>query len=79
MAEVMSLIFMVFMVIPVVAPGLGQVVMLFADWHMIFVFMALIALVVTIWAAVRLPETLHPEYRRAVQRCARSRRASASC
>ena len=40
MAEVMSLVFMVFMVIPVVAPGIGQLVMLFSEWHMIFVFMA---------------------------------------
>jgi DHA1 family bicyclomycin/chloramphenicol resistance-like MFS transporter len=64
MAEVMSLVFMVFMVIPVVAPGIGQVVMLFSEWHMIFVVMAVIALVFTLWAAFRLPETLHPEYRR---------------
>ena len=40
MAEVMSLVFMVFMVIPVIAPGVGQLIMLFAEWHMIFVFMA---------------------------------------
>ncbi|TIW75913.1 MAG: multidrug effflux MFS transporter, partial [Mesorhizobium sp.] len=33
MAEVMSLIFMVFMAIPVIAPGIGQFVMLFATWH----------------------------------------------
>ncbi|MBL8579530.1 MAG: multidrug effflux MFS transporter [Mesorhizobium sp.] len=65
MAEVMSLVFMVFMVIPVVAPGMGQIVMLFSEWHMIFVVMALIALAITIWATFRLPETLHPEYRRA--------------
>ncbi|MEQ1944243.1 multidrug effflux MFS transporter [Mesorhizobium sp. VNQ89] len=65
MAEVMSLVFMVFMVIPVVAPGVGQIVMLFSEWHMIFVVMALIALAVTLWATFRLPETLRPEYRRA--------------
>ena len=65
MAEIMSLVFMVFMVIPVIAPGIGQLVMMFAEWHMIFTFMAAIALAVTIWTAVRLPETLHPEYRRA--------------
>jgi DHA1 family bicyclomycin/chloramphenicol resistance-like MFS transporter len=65
MAEIMSLVFMVFMVIPVVAPGIGQLVMLFAEWHVIFIFMAAIALAVTIWTAIRLPETLHPEYRRA--------------
>lgn len=61
MAEVMSLIMMVFMVIPVVAPGTGQVIMLFGDWHWIFVFMAAIALIVGVWMYVRLPETLAPE------------------
>ncbi len=43
MAEVMSLVFMVFMVIPVVAPSVGQLIMLFAEWHMIFIFMAVVA------------------------------------
>jgi DHA1 family bicyclomycin/chloramphenicol resistance-like MFS transporter len=61
MAEVMSLIMMVFMVIPVVAPGTGQVIMLFGDWHWIFVFMAVIALVIGSWMYIRLPETLAPE------------------
>jgi DHA1 family bicyclomycin/chloramphenicol resistance-like MFS transporter len=60
MAEVMSLIMMVFMVIPVVAPGTGQVIMLFGDWHWIFVFMAAIAMIVGAWMYVRLPETLAP-------------------
>ena len=64
MAEVMSLIFMVFMAIPVVAPGIGQVVMLVASWHFIFVAMAVGALAISAWAMLRLPETLHPEYRR---------------
>jgi MFS transporter, DHA1 family, multidrug resistance protein len=61
MAEVMSLIMMVFMVIPVVAPGTGQVIMLFGDWHWIFVFMAAIAVIVGAWMYIRLPETLAPE------------------
>lgn len=61
MAEVMSLIMMVFMVIPVVAPGTGQVIMLFGDWHWIFVFMAVIAIIVGVWMYIRLPETLAPE------------------
>ena len=61
MAEVMSLIMMVFMVIPVIAPGTGQIVLFFGDWHLIFIFMALITLSVTIWMYIRLPETLKPE------------------
>ncbi|WP_439616912.1 multidrug effflux MFS transporter [Shinella sp.] len=61
MAEVMSLIMMVFMVVPVLAPGTGQVVMLFGDWHLIFVFMAVMASVVWAWMYFRLPETLHAD------------------
>jgi MFS transporter, DHA1 family, multidrug resistance protein len=61
MAEVMSLIMMVFMVVPVIAPGTGQIVLFFGDWHLIFAFMAAIAAVVTAWMYFRLPETLHPD------------------
>ncbi len=60
MAEVMSLIMMVFMVIPVVAPGTGQVIMFVGNWHLIFVFMAIAALAVGVWMYIRLPETLAP-------------------
>ena len=44
MAEVMSLAFMVFMVIPVVAPSIGEVLLIFAPWQSIFLFMGLLAL-----------------------------------
>jgi DHA1 family bicyclomycin/chloramphenicol resistance-like MFS transporter len=67
MAEVMSLVFMVFMVIPIVAPGVGQVIMLFAEWHMIFVFMGAVALAITVWAYMRLPETLAEQNRRPLE------------
>jgi len=61
MAEVMSLIMMVFMIVPVIAPGSGQVIMLVSTWHMIFVFIATMATLVGIWMYFRLPETLKPE------------------
>lgn len=64
MAEVMSLVFMVFMIVPVIAPGIGQVIMLFSEWHMIFVFMTVMSLAITLWVLFRLPETLHDEFRR---------------
>lgn len=64
MAEVMSLIFMVFMVVPIVAPGIGQLLMLVYDWHSIFVVMGLSTLAILAWTWARLPETLHEEYRR---------------
>jgi DHA1 family bicyclomycin/chloramphenicol resistance-like MFS transporter len=60
MAEVMSLIMMVFMIVPVIAPGTGQAVMLFGNWHLIFIFMAAIASAVLVWVYIRLPETLDP-------------------
>ncbi|MCC0043094.1 MAG: multidrug effflux MFS transporter [Brucellaceae bacterium] len=64
MAEVMSLIFMVFMVIPVLAPGVGQAIMIFWAWPEIFLSMSLFGLAITAWTFLRLPETLHEEYRR---------------
>ncbi|EEP64312.1 drug resistance transporter, Bcr/CflA subfamily [Brucella abortus str. 2308 A] len=64
MAEVMSLVMMVFMILPVVAPATGQLIMLFGEWHLIFMFMAIMALVVGLWAFLRLPETLPVSHRR---------------
>lgn len=64
MAEVLSLVFMVFMVVPIIAPGIGQVLLTVGPWHNIFLFMGGLAAIITAWAFLRLPETLHPEYRR---------------
>lgn len=64
MAEAMSLVMMVFMIVPVIAPGTGQVIMLFGEWHLIFVFMAFAGIAVTAWMALRLPETLDPADKR---------------
>jgi DHA1 family bicyclomycin/chloramphenicol resistance-like MFS transporter len=64
MAEVMSLIFMVFMVIPIVAPGIGQVILLTGPWQYIFLFMGILATIFTTWAFFRLPETLLEANRR---------------
>ncbi len=60
MAEVMSLIMMVFMVVPVVAPGTGQIILFFGNWHLIFAVIAVAALIVALWVIRRLPETLDP-------------------
>lgn len=64
MAEVMSLVMMVFMIVPIIAPGTGQVIMLFGEWHLIFVFMAVAAIAISLWMQIRLPETLNPADRR---------------
>jgi DHA1 family bicyclomycin/chloramphenicol resistance-like MFS transporter len=64
MARLMSLAFLVFLLMPVLAPSFGQLTLLFAPWRAIFFGLALFASVMTAWSLVRLPETLHPEYRR---------------
>ncbi|OEC97626.1 MULTISPECIES: multidrug effflux MFS transporter [unclassified Rhizobium] len=61
MAEVMSLIMMVFMIVPVIAPGSGQIILLVSTWHMIFVFIGAMATLVGLWMYFRLPETLKSE------------------
>ena len=67
MARTMSLAFMVFMAVPVVAPALGQAILLFGDWRTIFWVIGATALMVAGWIALRLPETLHEEDRRPIQ------------
>jgi len=64
MAEVMSLTFMVFMVIPIIAPSVGQVLLLTGPWQTIFIFMAALALAFGTWSFFRLPETLSEDKRR---------------
>ncbi|MDQ0320485.1 DHA1 family bicyclomycin/chloramphenicol resistance-like MFS transporter [Pararhizobium capsulatum DSM 1112] len=64
MAEVMSLVMMVFMIVPVIAPSIGQLIMLFAEWHMIFVVICLFAMFVASLVVFRLPETLPEDHRR---------------
>jgi DHA1 family bicyclomycin/chloramphenicol resistance-like MFS transporter len=67
MARVMSLVFMTFMLVPVLAPNIGQAILLVASWRAIFVVLAGYALAMLIWSSARLPETLHPEYRRSLE------------
>jgi MFS transporter, DHA1 family, multidrug resistance protein len=62
MAQRMSMIFLVFMIVPIIAPTIGQGVLLFAGWRTIFDLFAVMGIVVAIWVSVRLPETLHPEF-----------------
>lgn len=66
MARVMSLSFMVFLIVPILAPSIGQVILLVAPWEWIFVVLGAFGLIVSSWVAWRLPETLHPEDRRPI-------------
>jgi len=67
MARVMSLVMMVFMAVPVVAPSIGQLLLVFVDWHAVFVLLALYAALMFHICLRRLPETLRPEWRRPIR------------
>lgn len=63
MAEIMSMVMTAFMAVPVLAPTLGQIILTFAPWRWIFAFLMLFGAGLMVWLQLRLPETLHPEYR----------------
>jgi len=68
MARVMSLTFVVFLMVPILAPSLGQAILLIAPWRFIFAVFCIFAAIVGVWLALRLPETLHPEFRMTLTR-----------
>ena len=61
MAQVMSIAFMVFMIVPILAPTFGWTVLQFGDWRAIFGVIAVLTLLVMAWFWIRMPETLAPE------------------
>lgn len=63
MARVMSLAMIVFMIVPILAPNLGQLILLVAPWRWIFYVLTAAGLLMFGWAATRLPETLDPANR----------------
>ena len=67
MARTFSLISAVFITVPVIAPSIGQAVLEFAGWRWIFVGLGIMALIMMGWAGIRLPETLHPQFRQEIR------------
>lgn len=64
MARVMSFTMMVFMIVPVLAPTFGTLLLAVSGWRVIFATMAAMCVATGLWFYIRMPETLHPEYRR---------------
>ena len=60
MARVMSLAFIVFLAVPILAPSIGQIIMLFGPWRWVFGALAIFSTIVLAWTVLRLPETLDP-------------------
>src|SRR5690606_34541049 len=57
MARVTSLVMIVFITVPMLAPGLGQGLLYIGDWTLIFEFLLVVGIACIIWSGLRLPET----------------------
>lgn len=66
MARVMSLVMMVFMAVPILAPSVGQLILLVAPWRWAFGALVVGGALVLAWTLIRLDETLPVERRRSL-------------
>ena len=66
MARLMSLVMMVFILIPAIAPALGQAILLVASWRGIFMALLLLSGMTLVWFYLRQPETLSLDARRPI-------------
>ena len=58
MAKIMSLVFTVFMVVPILAPGIGTIIITLLGWPWTFGMLGVFAFAVFVWTAFRLPATM---------------------
>lgn len=63
MARIMSLVMAVFIMVPALAPAVGQGILMVAHWRAIFGVLLAVALIALVWFGLRQPETLPPERR----------------
>ena len=63
MARVMSFVMAIFILVPILAPSIGQVILFFGDWRLIFMALVATAILSLIWISFGQRETL-PEERR---------------
>ncbi len=64
MGQIMSLVMIIFVMVPALAPTLGQLILLFSDWRLIFGIFIFTAVASMLWFGIRQKETLLPEKRR---------------
>lgn len=58
MAKIMSLVFTVFMIVPILAPAIGTFVISLSSWSWTFGVLGVFAAIVFVWTAFRLPPTM---------------------
>jgi len=68
MAQVMSLSSMIFMAAPILAPAMGQAILLVGPWRWILGALAAIGVAIWAWVLWRLPETLAAQNRIPIER-----------
>ncbi|KAA3621882.1 MAG: MFS transporter [Bacteroidetes bacterium] len=61
MARVMSFIMVIFILVPIVAPAIGQGMLFLAGWKSIYLTQIAVALIILVWFFFRQEETLKPE------------------
>ena len=64
MARIMSISMSIFILVPIIAPSVGQAIMLIANWRYIFGATILFGFLGLFWLLIRQPETLADEHRR---------------
>jgi DHA1 family bicyclomycin/chloramphenicol resistance-like MFS transporter len=67
MARMMSLIFVIFLMVPAVAPTIGKAILEFGSWRAIFGAMAVLGVAMGLWVHIRLPESLTEENRQPIR------------
>lgn len=63
MSRIMSFVMMVFLLVPILAPTIGQFAISLGDWHNIFYLFVLLGCALILWISLQLPETLPKEKR----------------
>lgn len=63
MARVMSFVMTIFILVPVFAPAVGQLILKFSDWRAIFGLFLFMGFSTMVWFGIRQPETLAIENR----------------
>lgn len=66
MARMMSVIFVIFLMVPAVAPTIGKAILEFGSWRAIFGAMAVLGVAMGLWVHIRLPESLTEENRQPI-------------
>lgn len=66
MARMMSLIFVIFLMVPAVAPSIGEAILQVGSWRAIFAASAVLGVMVGLWVFIRLPESLTDDNRQPI-------------